>query len=514
MKVKTALISVSDKAGLAEFAGELAKNGVKIISSGGTYEFLKKAGLGPLKVEDVTGFPEMLDGRVKTLHPNIHAGILAKRDLKHLQQLKKQGIGTIDLVVVNLYPFMETISKKGVSLEDAIENIDIGGPSLIRGAAKNHESVGVVVEPSQYPKVLDDLSRNGFGLSEKMRRELAVEAFSHTAFYDSMIASFLNEKFAAGRFPEKFTAGYTKKSGLRYGENPHQQAALYSDPLNQKGTIVDAKQFNGKELSFNNYLDANSALEIASGFVGPAAVIVKHNNPCGVAVAKTISEAFSKAYECDKASAFGGVICLNRECDFETAKSITSFFNEVVIAPGYQKGALEELKKKQNLRVLELAGIGAREKGMEFKQILGGLLAQERDNSDDSDASKWKNVNGIKASKQALADLEFAWNVAKRVRSNAIVLAKGGASTGIGVGQTSRVDSSENAIRKAGRNAAGSVLASDAFFPFRDSIELAAKAGIAAIAEPGGSVRDEEVIAAAKEFGIALYFTGVRHFRH
>ncbi len=516
MRIKTALISVSDKVGLAEFARELSANGVKIISSGGTHDFLRRNGIEASKVEDVTGFPEVLDGRVKTLHPKIHAGILARRDLKHLQQLKRHGIEPIDLVVVNLYPFRETIAKKSSTLEEAIENIDIGGPSLIRGAAKNHKSVGVIVEPAQYEKVLGDLRKNGFGLSEKMRAWLAVEAFQHTAFYDSVISQYLAENVGAEKFPEKFTFACEKKGALRYGENPHQKAFLYANPTETHCTIVGARQLNGKELSYNNYLDADSALNIVMDFEEPTAVIVKHNNPCGVATGRVIAEAFAKALECDRASAFGGVICLNRECDFRTAEAITSFFSEVVVAPSFGKDALEELSKKPNLRLLETGKFVGPSQGIEFRQVMGGLLVQEKDVAEVGGRGKeeWKNVGGVKASKELLEDLKFAWKVVKRVRSNAIALAKGGAAVGIGVGQTSRLDSTENALRKAGKKAKGSALASDAFFPFRDSIDLAASAGVKAIVEPGGSVRDEEVIKAAKENGVALYFTGVRHFRH
>ncbi|VVC00634.1 Bifunctional purine biosynthesis protein PurH [uncultured archaeon] len=513
MKIKTALISVSDKTGLVDFAKELAENGVKIISSGGTFKALRDAGIGCTSVEDVTGFPEMLDGRVKTLHPKIHAGILAKRNISHLGQLKKHNIETIDLVVVNLYPFQQAASKEGAKLEEIIENIDIGGPSLIRGAAKNHEFVGVIVEPRQYAKVLEELRKNGFGLSEKLRRELMVEALQHTAFYDAMISSCLAEKFGTAKFPEKFSIGFEKFSEPRYGENPHQNAMVYKGPLANSG-IISAKQLNGKELSYNNYLDADAALSIAAEFSEPCAAIVKHNNPCGVATAKNISDAFSGAYDCDSLSAFGGVICINRKCDLETAKKITSFFNEVIIAPSYEGNALEELKKKTNLRVLELKQLenaGTWENGISFRQIEGGLLAQEKDTIKNSE---WQNPDGIKAGQKDIEDLQFAWRIVKNVKSNAIVIARGKATIGIGMGLTSRVDSVELALKKAGEKAKGGVLASDAYFPFSDSIKLCAKAGISAIVEPGGSIKDPEVIEEAKKQGIALYFTGERHFRH
>lgn len=510
MKVKTALISVSDKAGLEEFARELAANGVKIISSGGTYEFLRKSGIESAKIEDITGVPEMLDGRVKTLHPKIHAGILARRDLKHLQQLKKLGIDTIDLVVVNLYPFTQAISKKVVSLEQAVENIDIGGPALIRGAAKNHESVGAIVHPSQYEKVLADLRVNGFGLSVKMKNELMVEAFRHTAAYDSFVSGYFAEKYGAEKFPRELAIGLSKTAELRYGENPHQQAALYRRII-QTNTLVDAHQLNGKELSYNNYLDADAAIQIVREFDGPAASIVKHGNPCGVACAGEIDLAFENALECDSVSAFGGIIAMNRKCDLATAKKITLFFNELMIAPGYDADALEELKKKKNLRVLEME-IGKKAAGVDYRQIDGGMLAQERDTQQSGCAFELKAGQG--AGKKERDDLLFAWKVAKNVKSNAIVIAKGMATVGIGGGLPSRVDSTELAVKKAGKKAKGASLASDAFFPFRDSIDAAARAGICAIAEPGGSLNDAEVIEAAKKAGISLYFTGVRHFRH
>ncbi len=522
MKVRTALISVSDKTGLVEFARELERNGVRIISSGGTFNALQKEKVKCEKVESVTGFPEMLDGRLKTLHPLLHGGILAKRDIDHLSQLKKFGIPEIDLVVVNLYPFRETVSESGISFEQAIETIDIGGPALIRGAAKNHESVGIIVEPAQYRKVLRDLKQHNFDLSEKMRKELAVEAFRHTAFYDSVIVSYLELEFLAKKFPEKITIGLEKKALLRYGENPHQKAALYESPLGEKG-IAGAKKLSGKELSYNNYLDADAAVRIVAGFEEPCAVIVKHGNPCGAAVGERIPDAFRKALECDSKSAFGGVIALNAECNLETAKSITSFFNEVVVAPSFEKAALAELGKKNNLRVLQVQELGhanhqSSEKkkkipasGIEFRQVSGGMLAQE---SDMETEAEWKNMSGIECGKNMFSDLEFAWKIVKHVKSNAIVIAKGMATIGIGMGLTSRVDAAELAIKKAGGKASSAVLASDGFFPFGDSIELAARAGIKAIAEPGGSVKDSEVIEEAKKQGIALYFTGTRHFRH
>lgn len=513
-KVKTAIVSVSDKSGLAEFARELSKNGVKIISSGGTYEFLKKAGINAVKVEEITGFPEMLGGRVKTLHPKIHAGILARREKGHLAQLKKHGIGTIDLVVVNLYPFRETIAKKSFKHGEAIENIDIGGPAMIRAAAKNHGNVGVVVEPSQYAKVLADLSENGFALSEKMRNELCAEAFGHTAFYDAMVAEYLRARYSMENFPGKLALGFVKAGALRYGENPHQKGALYTDAI-PKGGIAAASQLNGKGLSFNNYLDLDAAVSIVSDFSEPCAAIVKHSNPCGVATAAALGDAFRKAHESDSLSAFGGIIALNRKCDAQTARQITSFFNEAVIAPAYEKNALEELKRKQNLRVIEMPDIAqkmAESRGLDLRQISGGLIAQEKDSA--AGHAKWSKVAGPEAGKETLRDLEFAWKVAGKVKSNAIVIVKGRATVGIGGGLTSRVDAVELALKKAGEKAAGATLASDGFFPFKDSIELAARAGIMAIVEPGGSLKDSEVSEEAGRHGISLFFTGERHFRH
>ncbi len=511
MKIKTALISVSDKTGLADFAKELANSGVKIISSGGTFKALKDAGIKCEKAEDFTGFPEMLEGRLKTLHPKIYGGILAKRSRGHLEQLRKHGFETIDLVVVNLYPFRETVSRKGISLEEAIENIDIGGPTMIRAAAKNHESVGVIVEPAQYKKVMEDLRLNGFALSEKMKKELCVEAYQHTAFYDSVVSAYLAEKYSAEKFPGKFVLGFERAGGMRYGENPHQSAMVYRSAMQNAGGLLEAKQLNGKELSYNNYLDADNAIAIVREFKEPCAAIIKHTNPCGVATAKSLKEAFQKSYECDPQSAFGGIIALNRECGPETAKKIVSFFSEVVIAPAYDAKALEELKKKTGLRVLELASLNNPHTELGFRQIQGGMLVQEMDTAEDM---SWKNMSEVNTGRDSMEDLEFAWKVVKHVKSNAIVLAKNSATIGVGMGLTSRVDAAELALKKAGPLARGSVMASDAFFPFKDSIMLAANAGVIAAVEPGGSIKDEEVVAEAKKLGIALFFTGYRHFRH
>ena len=511
MKVKTALISVSDKTGLIEFAKELSENNVKIISSGGTHKAITEAGIKAIKVEEITKFPEMLDGRVKTLHPNIHAGILARRTPEHLKQIEEQGIEPIDLVVVNLYPFKETVTKETVKIEEAIEKIDIGGPTIIRAAAKNHESVGVVVDPTQYKKVLSDLKENNYELSEKMKKELCLEAFEHTAFYDATIATYLHKEFRGEKFSKTLSLGFEKSNILRYGENPHQEAAIYTNPLKQGNGIVDAIQLNGKELSFNNYNDTNGALELLKEFNETAVVIVKHANPCGVAIDENLSEAFRKALECDSTSAFGGIIALNKECDLETAKQITAFFNEVVIAPGYHANALEELKTKKNLRVLELKNMQKNQKGFDFKHVNGGLLVQD---ADTIGSEKWENKSEVETDSQTIKDMEFAWKVIKHMKSNAILLVKNNATIGLGIGQTSRVGAAEIAIRQAGEKCKDSILASDAFFPFKDSIELAAKHKVKAVVEPGGSIKDDEVIAEAKKENISLFFTGERHFRH
>jgi len=508
--IETALVSVSNKEGLTDFVKELAKNNVKIISSGGTYKTLKDANIDCITVEDITGFPEILDGRLKTLHPKIHGGILAKRNEKHLKELKEHDISKIDLVVVNLYPFKETVAR-GSSIEQAVENIDVGGPTMIRAAAKNYQDVGIIVDPSQYEKVLENLKENNFGLSNDMKKQLAVEALEHTAFYDATISRYLNKELRGEKFPSQLTLGFEKAKALRYGENPHQEAALYKKPFRDGSGIVDAEQLNGKELSFNNYNDANSALELVKEFDEAAVVIVKHANPCGVAIAESIETAFKKALECDPVSAFGGVIALNKECDLLTSKQITSFFNEVVMAPSYNEKALEELKTKKNLRVLVVKNLESKEKGFDFKHVNGGLLVQD---ADSIGSKEWKNVSGINADAGTTKDLEFGWKVVKHVKSNAIVLVKDKTTVGIGVGQTSRVDAVDQAIKKSGDKVKGSVLASDAFFPFKDSIELAAAAGIKAIVEPGGSVKDEDVIAEAKKQKIILFFTEERHFRH
>lgn len=517
LKVKRALLSVTDKEGLAPFAKELYRLGIELVATGGTFKAISQAKIPVKKIEEITKFPEMLDGRVKTLHPAIHAGILADRSKKeHMQTLQKQGIKPIGLVVVNLYQFRETIRKKGVSIEEAVENIDIGGPTLVRAAAKNYAGVAIVTSPLQYGAIIDELRKNNCGLSLRTRERLAAKAFEETAAYDSVVSHFMHNKFVGKQqFPEKLSLTFEKAQELRYGENWHQKAAFYREPLAQKSSVAAARQLQGKELSFNNINDANAAIELVKEFRAPAAVIIKHANPCGVGSAETISGAFGKALECDKTSAFGGIIALNRKCDAETAKQVASFFNEVLIAPQFDKSALEILGKKQNLRMLLLPGIDKPHalRGIDFRAVEGGALVQTLD-SHRLQEKDCKIVTKRKPSPEEMRDLLFAWSVAKYAKSNAIVLAKGLATVGVGAGQMSRIDSTEIAVKKSSGKCNGAVLASDAFFPFRDNVDLAAKSGITAIIQPGGSVKDNEVIAAADEHGIAMLFTGVRHFRH
>ncbi|MFH1240398.1 MAG: bifunctional phosphoribosylaminoimidazolecarboxamide formyltransferase/IMP cyclohydrolase [Candidatus Diapherotrites archaeon] len=515
MKVQKALISVYDKEGIADFARGLSALGVEIISTGGTAKHLQDAGIAVIPIEKVTDFPEILDGRLKTLHPAIHGGILAVREnSSHMKQLKKLGIETIDLVVINLYPFKEVISKEIVKLEDAIENIDIGGPTMLRAAAKNYKNVCVVTSPSQYTDLLNELKKSGT-VSLETRKMFAAKVFEETAYYDSLISDYLRKELTENDFPEKLTMGFEKIAQTRYGENPHQQGALYKSVVQVGCCTVGTEQIQGKELSFNNYYDMNAALELIKEFSEPAVVIVKHANPCGVAIDKTISNAFKNALECDAKSAFGSIIALNRTCNVETAKQITSFFNEVVVAPDFDKDALDEFSKKKNLRVLKLEKLGSdsRMGCVDFKKIDGGILIQDTDTANTTQ-KELQIVSKNKPSAQQLKDLLFAWKVAKHVRSNAIVLAKNNATVGIGAGQMSRIDSTELAIKKANGKEKGAVLASDAFFPFRDNVDSAVKAGIVAIIQPGGSLRDDEVIQAVNEHKIPMVFTGKRHFRH
>lgn len=513
VKIRKALISVSDKRGLIELARELTRFHVEIISTGGTYRALREADIEVRQVSDVTGFPEMMEGRVKTLHPKIHAGILAdRRNPRHTEDLKREGIAPIDLVVVNLYPFAQTVAREEVTLEEAIENIDIGGPTMIRAAAKNFLCVAVLVDPERYPSFIQEMKANEGAISEETRRQLAQEAFAYTARYDQKIYTYLSPD--EDGFSDKIFLSYDKLLDLRYGENPHQKASYYRDPDAAEGTLVRAEKLHGKPLSFNNILDLDAAWKLAQEFSLPTVVIVKHNNPCGVAEATTVADAYQKAYACDPLSAFGGVVACNTLVDLKVAKMINKTFIEAIIAPGYRSEALRELRKKEQIRVLEMGS--KRERGLrsrELKFVDGGLLIQDADVGMEA-FENMEVVTKAKPSAKEMEDLLFALRVAKHVRSNAIVLAEGLKTVGIGAGQMSRVDATKIAVMKAGDRSKGSVLASDAFFPFRDSVDWAAQHGIRAIIQPGGSVRDEEVIAAADEHGIAMVLTGRRHFRH
>ncbi len=513
--VKRAIISVSDKNGIVDFAKELAALGIEIISTGGTYRLLKENGLDVKEVSDVTGFPEMLDGRVKTLHPKVHAGILARRDIpEHMDAIKEKGIGTIDMVVINLYPFKQTVLKEGSTLEDIVENIDIGGPSMIRAAAKNYLSVAVVTSPTQYAPILEQLKANG-KLDDALLSRLMSEAFITTANYDAMIAAQMNARFGTD-FPASYPMPMEKVQDLRYGENPNQKAAFYKDPFTPGNTVAKMEQIHGKELSYNNILDMDKALDICMDFEKPTAVVMKHTNPCGLASAPTIAEAFKTAYAVDPLSAFGCVICLNRNCDMEIAEEIAKVFVEVVIAPDYEPGVLELLEQKKNIRLIRTnAPIGPayRVREMKVKKVQGGYLVQS-DEDVPIDPKNLKVVTKRAPTKEEVDALLFAWKLAKHVTSNCVVYVKGERAIGIGAGQMSRVDSAKIASMKANEPTQGSVMASDAFFPFRDGVDEAAKAGVTAIIQPGGSIRDDEVIQAADEANIAMVFTGCRVFRH
>jgi len=512
VSIKRALISVHDKAGLVDFSKGLSELKIDIISSGGTAEALKKAGVNVTLVSDVTGFPEILDGRVKTLHPNIHGGLLALRsNVDHMSTLVKHKIAPIDMVVVNLYPFEATVAK-GANMAEAMENMDIGGPSMIRSAAKNHKDVVVIVSPGQYGQVLNMLREKGDVTAEK-RGELAREALLHTAAYDAAIHDYLASAYKPDtRLPPIIVQRYDKVQDCRYGENPHQIGAFYKTYGRESG-LLKAKKLHGKELSFNNFLDMSDAMRIVVEFKEPTVAVMKHANPCGVATRDDIATAYADAFEVDSKSAFGGVVGLNRPVDTETAKGIASVFLEVVIAPGYEPGALEILSKKKNIRLMELPEGAIDLNELELKKVYGGVLLQAMDNREVT-ASDLKVVSKKSPTAQQVHDLLFAWKVVRNVKSNAIVLARNDTTTGIGAGQMSRVDSTEIAIKKSGGKCVGSVLASDAFFPFRDAVDVAGKSGISAIAHPGGSIRDQEVIDAANDYGIAMVYTGVRAFRH
>jgi phosphoribosylaminoimidazolecarboxamide formyltransferase/IMP cyclohydrolase len=507
-----ALLSVYDKTGVVELARALQGSGFELVSTGGTYKTIADTGLPVQQVSDLTGFPEILDGRVKTLHPSVHAGILARRDLaSHAAQLAQYRIDTIDLVAVNLYPFVQTVSRPNVSLEDALENIDIGGPTMIRAAAKNFPHVIVVVDPSDYGWIAERLSGGGMSaLTLEERRELARKAFQHVALYDTAVSQYLSGGDVA--FRNEATLGFTKLYDLRYGENPHQKAALYADALS-KGGIVRARLLHGPELSFTNILDADAAWRVVSDFSEPAAAVIKHTNPCGLALHPDQPTAYRRAYEGDSVSAYGGIVGFNRPVAAATAQAMRGVLYDIIVAPDYEPEALETLKKRQRIRVLQASLAEGPLVNLDVRRVSGGFLLQNADVIEEDPAS-WKAVTERRPTEAELKDLAFAWKACKHIKSNAIVLAKDDTLVGMGTGQPNRVTSVHLALRIAGDKARGSVLASDAFFPFADNIELAAGGGITAIAQPGGSIRDEEVIAAANRLGVAMVFTGVRHFRH
>ncbi len=524
--IRRALISVSDKTGIVEFAQALAERGVDILSTGGTARLLAEQGIAVTEVSDYTGFPEMMDGRVKTLHPKVHGGVLGRRGQDD-DVMAKHGINPIDMVVVNLYPFAETVAKEGCTLADAVENIDIGGPTMVRSAAKNHKDVTIVVNASDYDRVIAEMDANDKSLTLETRFDLAIAAFEHTAAYDGMIANYFGtmvpsygenkEGDEESKFPRTFNQQFEKKQDMRYGENSHQAAAFYVEANPQEASVSTARQIQGKALSYNNIADTDAALECVKEFNGPACVIVKHANPCGVALGKDILEAYNRAYQTDPTSAFGGIIAFNQELDAETATAIVERqFVEVIIAPSVSAEAIEVVAAKKNVRLLECGKWSTKTTGFDVKRVNGGLLVQDRDQGMVS-LDDLKVVSKRQPTEEELKDALFCWKVAKYVKSNAIVYAKGDMTIGVGAGQMSRVYSAKIAGIKAadeGLEVAGSVMASDAFFPFRDGIDAAAEAGIKCVIQPGGSMRDDEVIAAADEHGMAMIFTGMRHFRH
>ena len=505
--VNTALISVSDKENIIELGKGLTDLGVEILSTGGTAKALREGGVTVTDVSDYTGFPEIMDGRVKTINPLVEGGILGLRD-KHEKEAEANGIRWIDLVVCNLYPFAETVRKPDVTLDRALENIDIGGPTMIRCAAKNVGWVGVVVDPADYSSVLAELQESN-GLTFDSRNRLSTKAFGHTAKYDTLIHNHLKSE----QLSDDFSLSFEKYYDLRYGENPHQQAAAYKDPMTTAPNVLNATIHQGKKLSYNNIMDADGALACVKEFAEPACVVVKHANPCGVATGDDITDCFHRAFNADSMSAFGGIVALNQRCTTQIAEALRKIFIEIVLAPEFEDGALELFAKKKNLRVLEIGQFGARDPKIEFKYVDGGLLVQETDVSTIT-SEALSTVTKMKPSEQNSADMLFGWKVLKNVKSNGILTAKDNTTLGIGPGQVSRVDAVEIAVRKSGDNLEGAILASDAFFPFRDSIDTIADTGIAAVIQPGGSVRDEEVIAACDEHGIAMVFTGARCFKH
>ena len=516
--VKRALMSVSNKKGIVDFARGLSALGVEILSTGGTAKALRDANIAVIDVSDYTGFPEMLDGRLKTLHPKIHGGLLSRRDNPgDMEDIKKHDIKLIDMVVVNLYPFEETISRAGVTFEDAIENIDIGGPTMLRAASKNFQDVAVVVDPDDYAPVLQEMKASGGGVSRDTKLNLARKVFSHTARYDTLIADYLTGATAReSSFPELLTMSFSRVAELRYGENPFQRAAIYRERTSGL-SLPDAKVLQGKEMSFNNYLDTHSALLLALEFDKKACAVIKHNNPCGVALGGTSAEAYVKAAKTDPVSAFGGVVAFNAEVDETAAKEMAELFLEVVIAPSFTRGALEVFAKKPNVRLLAypemLSPDRKRPGSWDMKRIAGGLLLQGWDYSTE-DIVSLKAVTKRQPTKDEIEAMDFAWKVCKHVKSNAIVYAFRDRTAGIGIGQTKRVFSAQTGLMNAGEPVKGSVVASDGFFPFRDGIDVLHEAGVTAVVQPGGSVKDEEVIRAADEYGMAMLMTGVRHFRH
>ena len=512
--VRRALLSVYDKTGLDELARGLADAGVEIVSTGSTAQRIADAGVAVTPVDALTGFPECLDGRVKTLHPRVHAGILADtRRPEHVEQLADLGVQPFELVVVNLYPFTDTVAS-GAGFDACVEQIDIGGPSMVRAAAKNHPSVAVLVDPAGYGEALEAVAAGGF--TEEHRRRLAAAAFQHTAAYDVAVATWMTEQTTGAdtaEFPVWQGQSLELAATLRYGENPHQRAALYTDPAAASG-LARARQLHGKEMSYNNYVDGDAAWRSAFDHDEPCVAIIKHANPCGIAIAADIAAAHRAAHECDPVSAFGGVIAANGEVSVAMAEQVAEIFTEVIIAPAYADGAVEILQRKKNIRILEAAApVGG---GWERKEISGGVLVQQRDALDaEGDVrSGWTRASGPEADEQTLRDLQFAWRACRAVKSNAILLADAGATVGVGMGQVNRVDSARLAVQRAGDRARGSVAASDAFFPFADGLEVLAEAGVRAVVQPGGSVRDAEVIEAAEKAGITMYFTGARHFFH
>ena len=520
--IQSALISVSDKTGLVEFAKELAAMNVSILSTGGTAELLKKNGIAVTEVADYTGFPEMMDGRVKTLHPKVHGGILARRDMaSHMDAIAKHGINTIDMVVVNLYPFQQTVAKADCTLEDAIENIDIGGPAMLRSAAKNYRDVAVVCDPADYADIIAEMKKNDGSLSTDTKFELSKKTFSHTAQYDGAIANYMSSLKADKKhqnrkaYPEILNLQFEKVQDMRYGENPHQSAAFYREKDIEPGTLASYRQLQGKELSYNNISDADAAWECVKNFDEPACVIIKHANPCGVAVGKDLLDAYQKALQTDPEAAFGGIIAFNGELDARTSEEVSKLFVEVLIAPSFTEEAKSIFNRKKNLRLLEIS-LGKNNNAFDMKRVGGGLLVQSPDIVDVI-ATDLKIVTKQQPTPQQMADMLFASKVVKFVKSNAIVFCGNGMALGIGAGQMSRVDAARTATMKAenaGMSLKGSVVASDAFIPFRDGLDIVANAGATAVIQPGGSVRDPEVIAAADEHGIAMVFTSIRHFRH